>query len=82
MLYWRAAQRQDAQHAAISAAHTRAAVAAAIVNTIAGKETPAFEEMIERLSGEGKQEEQAPSMEIPLGFGAPSSGKLEDFTES
>jgi len=47
MILWRAANEHESRQAGVSAVAMHAAVSAAIVNTIAGKDTPKFQEMVE-----------------------------------
>lgn len=65
LILWRAAQESESRALAHAAIVTHAANAAAIINTIAGKETPDFSEMVAALLGEvtkGKAPLSAPAI--------------------
>lgn len=79
-LYYEAARRQKNEESAQHAVVARMAVATAIVNTIAGKDVPEFDTMVERLM---RQEEEPVPVAAPVdipGFAA-NVTTLEGFTE-
>ena len=61
MLLWKEAQRMAGHKRAQEAIVTHAAVSAAIINTIAGKEVPEFQKMIDDLLSENGSEPPRPA---------------------
>lgn len=85
MAMWRESHQRDKQSIAYQAMFTRAAVAAAIINTIAGQEAGAFDDLIGQLMGdEGREEREhsAPDwLKLPAGMFIPKATlKQGEFT--
>jgi len=83
LVLWRSVEENGNRALAQTALMAHAATAAAIVNTIAGKETPEFQRMIDSLMG-SEQDEAPSTIEMPAldGFVAgPSGGGLTGFEE-
>ena len=64
LILWRSVQESESRALGHNAIVTHAATAAAIINTIAGKETPDFKEMVDSLMGvkRAAQSAGAPTM--------------------
>ena len=79
MALWRLASAAERERLANTAIVTRAAVATAIVNTIAGKDAPEFDEMIEQLT---KHEQTSAAPAAPATADALAGMGIERSTAS
>jgi len=82
LVLWRSVQESENRALAQAAIMAHAATASAIVNTIAGKDTPEFQRMIDSLLGEDDETPATIEM-VPFDVlvAGPSSDSLAGFKE-